>query len=285
MKTWMVTGLHDPKWLGNILSNYERQTHPSKGLILVENGQGIDATSPEKGDRVSVILRSEPGPAQPLNAALAWLRSHASPDDWFAKCDSDDYYGPSYLDSIQEAVKSEADYAGRPDLFIKTQSGHLWLASRNLRGFCDEVANGPTLCARVASSEDFPVVQYWGEDSLWCSSMQEKGNRFYALAPEGMCYQRWSDNAHTWPCTDIEIIAGCSVPIWDLGLWNPDVVDGLVPRPQGVRVEAPPLTLENSMSTRVLMESLSPEMRTALEAGPVALSELMQRTLPKGEQV
>lgn len=277
MITWMVTGLHDPRWLGNILDNYQRQTHPSKGLILVENGSGLGVTVGAQLPEEVVVLHSCRGPAQPLNAALQWLRTNA-PDDWFAKCDSDDYYGPKYLESIQEAVLAGADYAGRPDLYIKTQSGHLWLAERNLRGFCDEVANGPTLAARVTSAEDFPEVQYWGEDSLWCSRMRELGNRFYALPPEHMAYQRWSDNAHTWPCTDIEIIAGCSVPIFDFGEWNPDVVDGLVPRPEGARVEAPALTLENSMSTRVLMENLSPEMRSSLEAGPVALSEYMQRT-------
>jgi hypothetical protein len=256
----MVTGLHDARWLRNAVDNFERQRREwfaqARGLILIENGNGLGVTDGTQLPAGTVVLRSDTGAAQPLNAALSWLRTNTSPDDWFCKCDSDDYYGPQYLESIHEAVQFEADYAGRCDMYIRTQSGHLWYQEQGLRGFCEGLANGPTLCARVSSAEDFPEVQYWGEDTLWCARMKELGNRFYALPPEHMCYQRWHDNEHAWPCTDTEIIAGCSVPFWDLGLWDSDIVDRVISRPKGTRIVAPPLTLETSMPYRILMEQL-----------------------------
>ena len=263
MKTWMVTGIHNLRWLPNAIANFDRQSrNQERGIILIENGSGIGVTDGVKLPAGTVVLRSDVGAAQPLNAALSWLRYHA-PDDWFCKCDSDDYYGPQYLESVHEAIQFEADYAGRCDMYIRTQSGHLWYQEQGHRGFCDAIANGPTLCARVSSAEDFPEVQYWGEDTLWCQRMHELGHRFYALPPEHMCYQRWNDNEHTWPCTDEEIIAGCSVPFWDLGQLSTDVIDGIVTRPKGTRIQAPTLTLDNSMPFRILMTQLKDQENAA----------------------
>ena len=254
MKTWMVTGLHDRRWLENTLANFARQTRSDKRLIIVENGKGLGCAADCIGLPGVTVLHSEPGAAQPLNTALGWLREHASPDDWFAKCDADDAYFSGYLDSIQEAVDAGADYCGRCDLFIRTQSGHLWYQEQGLRGFCNGVANGPTLCARIGTAMEFEIVERWGEDLLWQHAMQQAGRRFYALPPEGMAYQRWPDNAHTWPCTDDELIEGCTVPTYDLGLYNTDIVDGIVPRPKGTLLEPVPFT--GGMPMRILREQL-----------------------------
>jgi len=126
MKTWMVTGCHDRRWLDNVVANYARQTRVDKHLIIVENGGGIGAALDCVALPGVVVLQSEPGPAQPLNAALAWLREHASPADWFCKADSDDYYGPGYLESIQPAIDEGLDYAGRSSLYIRTTEDRLW---------------------------------------------------------------------------------------------------------------------------------------------------------------
>lgn len=281
MTTWMITGLHDPKWFCNAVENYLRQDYPDKGLVLVENGEGIGVGTYKFDYRKHgiVVIRSEPGTSAPLNAALDWMRSNASLDDWWCKCDADDYYGPGYLSSIQEAIEAGADYAGRCDMYIRTMAGRLWLQERNLRGFCDDIANGPTLAACLRLSGDFPEVDSWGEDTLWCQEMQKQGRRFYALPPEHMCYQRWPDNNHAWPCTDDELRTGCSVPFLDLGPWNLDIVNGVVPHPEGVRLEPPPVELDNLMAVRVLRENLAPDIREALEAGPVALGQFMHERM------
>jgi len=248
---WMVTGLHNPRWLPNILANYERQTHPSKGLIIVENGAGIGATHPERGDRVSVILRSDPGPAQPLNAALAWLRSHAKADDWFCKADSDDYYGPGYLSSLLPAIKSGAAYCGRASLYIRTTEDRLWYVEGEPNA---HLFHGPTLAGRVSSALDFPVVTDWGEDEAWCKAMYRDGRMPFTLPPEHFCYQRWADYEHTWPCTDYEIRTSWDAPFLDLGPFDPEIVNGSKPRPSGFDIGVAELTPETFMPFRILQQ-------------------------------
>jgi len=72
---WMITGLHEHRWLNSVVSNYARQTHASKGLVIVENGKGLGCAADCVGLPGVVVLQSEPGPAQPLNVALDWLRA------------------------------------------------------------------------------------------------------------------------------------------------------------------------------------------------------------------
>ena len=248
MKLWMVTGLHNPRWAINVRENFERQQFANRALIVVKNGAGRDASID-----ADIILQSEQGPAQPFNEALAWLRINASSNDWFCKCDADDYYGPYYLDSIELAADSGVDYAGRASLYIKTTKGRLWFAEAK-QG--THVFHGPTLAGRIGSSCDFPVTHDWGEDAAWCELMYAAGRSCYRLLPEHFCYQRWDDYAHTWPCTDFEIRTSWMTQFNDLGSLDLSIVNGEQIRPTGTLLEMPPITIDNLMAVRVLKERL-----------------------------
>ena len=267
MTIWMISGLHDSRWLENIVDNYARQTYEEKNLVLIENGNGLGRAADDarlvggddSHDRVEgvVVMQSGPGPAQPLNAALLWLRTHAAPNDWFAKCDSDDYYGPEYLNSITRAIEAGADYAGRSSLYIRTTDNRLWYVEGNPDAY---VFHGPTIAGKITSSCDFPVVNDWGEDAEWCLQMRAAGRVPCVLPAEGVCYQRWGNYCHTWPCTDFEIRTSWSATFHDLGEFDRDVVDGKKLKPLGVTLEAPEFSVENSMAVRVLMEKLGREV-------------------------
>jgi glycosyltransferase involved in cell wall biosynthesis len=197
-------------------------------------------------------LVSQRGPAQPLNAALAWLRENADGKDWFAKCDSDDYYGPGYLDSITEA--SGADYAGRSSLYIKTMDNHLWF----VEGKPDvHVFHGPTIAARIGAALDFPIVRDWGEDAEFCLAMHNAGRKAFVLPPEGVCYQRHGNYKHTWPCSDHEIQTSWNAEFHDLGPLDLDIVNGIKPRPRGTSLGVAEFTIESSMAVRILMEKVA----------------------------
>jgi glycosyltransferase involved in cell wall biosynthesis len=252
MKTWMVTGCHDRRWLDNVVANYARQTRVDKHLIIVENGGGIGAALDCVALPGVVVLQSEPGPAQPLNAALAWLREHASPADWFCKADSDDYYGPGYLESIQPAIDEGLDYAGRSSLYIRTTEDRLWY----VEGKPAHVFHGPTIAARIGSALDFPLVRDWGEDAEWCLVMQRAGKSCVTLPPEHVCYQRHAGHAHTWPVSDLELRGAWPVEFIDLGPFDARVVDGTIPRPPGTSLGVEPLSPETFMPFRVLREQL-----------------------------
>jgi glycosyltransferase involved in cell wall biosynthesis len=252
---WMVSGLHDPRWLSNILENYGRQVGSKKGLIIVENGIGIGTCNRPFLPKNVIVLVSECGPAQPLNVALSWLRENGDPSDWFCKCDSDDYYGPGYLKSIKKA--SRADYAGRSSLYIKTMENRLWY----IEGKSDVYFfHGPTIAGRISSALDFPVVRDWGEDADWCMAMKNAGRKAYTLPPEGVCYQRHGNYKHTWPCTDYEIRTSWNAEFTDLGPLDLDIVNGIKPRPKGKSLGIEQFNNDNSMSMRILKEKLA-EMR------------------------
>jgi hypothetical protein len=267
---WMVSGAHNPGWLDNVVTNYARQTRTDKRLIIVENGNGLGCATDCVGLPGVVVLQSEPGPAQPLNAALAWLRVNASPDDWFCKCDADDYYGPRYLESIEVAVAAGVDYAGRSSLYIRTTENRLWY----VEGKPDvHVFHGPTLAARIGSAVEFPVVKDWGEDAEWCLAMHQAGKSCVTLPPEHCCYQRHADTAHAWPVSDLELRGAWDVEFFDLGPFDVDVVNGTKSRPLGMSLGVEPMSPDTFMPIRVLREKLG----FAPTADPRPVSEPLGR--------
>lgn len=246
MTLWMVTGLHDERWSMNVTANYARQTYEQKRLIIVENG-GASAAG-FVGLPGVVVLASERGPAQPLNVALEWLRENAATDDWFAKCDADDYYGPGYLASMS---RIDADYCGRASLYIRNTEGRLWYVEGEAGG---HLFHGPTLAAPIRSALDFPITPDWGEDAAWCRAMHEAGRTAGTVAPEGFCYQRWPTYRHTWPCTDLELRTSWEAEFIDLGPIDYDIVNGVRPRPRGTSLGVAELTSDNFMPFRQLRE-------------------------------
>lgn len=245
----MISGLHDPRWLNNILANYERQEYPHRQLIIVENGKGIGATKGICLPSGTIVLTSESGPSQPMNVALKFLKERKRYKDWFCKCDSDDYYGPQYLKQISKASK-QGDYIGRKSLYIKTTDNHLWYAESNSA----HTFHGPTIAARVGSSVQFPLVNGWGEDAEWCMKMYNSGKSPVTIPAEGMCYQRWHGYNHTWPCTDFELRTLWQVEFYDLGDVDFDIINGIKERPLGNILDVPEVDALNFMPFRILKE-------------------------------
>jgi hypothetical protein len=219
-----------------------------KRLILVFNGASHNF---ERAHDI-VVLNSERGPAQYMNAALGWLRENAPPTDWFAKCDSDDYYGPRYLESVADSEQFGADYSGCNSAYIKPMAGGLWFVN----GHSDSMFHGPTLAARIGTALPFPHVDDWGEDELWSANMVRECRQPLVRAPEGFCYQRWTDNEHTWPCTDSELLRAWALPFSDLGAFNLRVVNGDIARPTGTPVGSPDTDINDFMAIRVLKEKI-----------------------------
>jgi hypothetical protein len=248
---WMISGLADPRWLPNILDNYNRQKYKYKKLIIVENGNGIGSTKNVKLPINITILTSNHGPSQSINAGISFVRSNGNDNDWFCKCDSDDYYGPDYLSQIKKASKSGADYVGRGSLYIKSTDNTLWYIGCSNNNY---IFHGPTLAANVKNAIDFPLVKNWGEDEAWCKEMHKLGRKSLALPAEGFCYQRWSDYQHTWPCTDLEIRTIWQVEVLDLGKLDFDIVNGKKTRPNGTVLEPPTIDYTNFMPLRLLRE-------------------------------
>jgi hypothetical protein len=245
---YLISGLHDIRWLDNILANYKRQLFPCK-LLIVENGTGLGATS-HIDDADIYVTRSDTGVSNYINAGLTLLKAISSPGDWFCKFDSDDYYGPEYVSQIASQTLGDSDYAGRNSLYIKTKSNHLWY----LEGTSTSVFHGPTLAGRISTVLYFRQVTEWGEDAKWCHDMNSAGYRASIIRPEGFCYQRWDDYSHIWPCSDLELRTSWLRPILDLGNFDLEIVNGHKSKSSGIILDVPEITPDTFMPFRIIKE-------------------------------
>jgi hypothetical protein len=260
MTIWMVVGLHKRRWQENVLRNFRRQVHADKRLVIVLNGEYADIDYDGEYTNWMSLHRSGSDPAQVMNCALNHLRENADHDDWFCKCDADDYYGPLYLQHVAE--NTLADYSGLKSVYVKSQDNKLWFAEGNAR---TAIVHGPTIAARVGTALRFKEGLDWGEDTLWCQEMQAAGREHSIRPSDGFCYQRWAGYSHTWPCTDEELLAAWPIPMYELGEFDEEVVDGLKPHRYSKVLEARELTLNNSMPYRVLMERMNGKAESHVE--------------------
>lgn len=249
MTIWMITGLHKPRWTESVLRNFSRQTYTDKRLIVVFNGECAEMPINSWFSNVH-LLRSSADPAAVMNVALHELRYQAEPTDWFCKCDADDYYGPDYLQRVSE--HTDADYSGIKSVYVKSQDGTLWFAAGNAT---TTIVHGPTIAGRIGSALNFTEGLDWGEDTLWCQQMEMAG-RSCAIRPwSGFCYQRWPNYEHTWPCTDEELIAAWPIPMYELGAFDENVINGITPHKHSKALKAREGN-ECSMPIRILLQRL-----------------------------
>jgi hypothetical protein len=94
----VICKAHKRKWLDNIITNFENQTHQDKEILFVFNGELENYEVPNPGNVIQ--LRSKSNMLGVLdNIALNWMRQNQR--KIYAIFDSDDWYGESYLsDSI-----------------------------------------------------------------------------------------------------------------------------------------------------------------------------------------
>jgi hypothetical protein len=250
---YCIAGLHDPRWLKNILSNYKRQRYTKKGLIIVENGDAIGSVDQAILPEEVIVIKSEKGPAQAMNAGLEFLKTRANSNSWFCKFDSDDWYGAKYLTTINTAIKAGVDYCGRSSLYIKPSSGKkLWYVKSTQQM---TIFHGPTIAGKISSAVMFPEVKDWGEDEQWCIEMTKAGRSCITLEPEHFLYQRHADYTHTWPCRDDEIRTSWQTPFQEMN-FDIDIVTGKKPR-LGKMLDVPEFSLDNFMPFRLLREQAS----------------------------
>lgn len=249
MTIWMVVGVHKERWWSNVIQNFRRQSFRDKGLIIVLNGECREI--PSVVVQGAFVTNSNADPASVMNRAIEWLGMNASPDDWFCKCDADDYYGPQYLQHVAE--HTDCDFSGLHSIYVKSQDNRLWFADGNAR---TSIVHGPTIAARISTASLFHEGLDWGEDTVWCQRMRDSGKRCSIRPPDNFCYQRWAGYQHTWPCTDEELLAAWPIPMYEIGHFDEDVVNGTKPHKYSRLLEEREFNLSNSMPVRILLSRL-----------------------------
>jgi len=142
MTAWLVTGIDSAAWVGNVLANALRQTVHDLRLVAVRNGNGLASDAGALLDAGAIVIESEHGCAEYVNAGIAEVRRHAAPSDLFLKFDADDYYGPRYVERALAAAEPGVAVC-QTAIFVRMPGGELWSVTwpSGITG----VRQGPTL--------------------------------------------------------------------------------------------------------------------------------------------
>jgi cellulose synthase/poly-beta-1,6-N-acetylglucosamine synthase-like glycosyltransferase len=195
--------------MDNIFSNYERQSHQPKEMILILNNCDTDIEKWKeaaiKYPNVKIFkLEGKITIGSSMNFAVEQTQY-----EFIANFDHDDYYGPLYLtDFINAANRIDAGLFGKRTHFTYIQAESL-LALRHLNmeyRYVDFV-DGPTIFFKKAI---FEKVKYIDSDFADCQlsfDCQRNGIKIYSVNKENFCYIRSSnENTHTWKIDDTEFL-------------------------------------------------------------------------------
>jgi hypothetical protein len=249
VKLWCITGLHGPNWINNTRENFQRCKLSNARHIIVENGKGVGLW-PEPLEH-EVVIQSKPGAAQYINAGIDYIRKHGTPDDWFVKFDSDDFYGEQRLQQILDLAEQGAMAVGATDIYVKTESDKIMrIDAGTIVGepmHRPHMPHGPTLAAKMSVTLPFPYPkEAWGEDAYWVEAMRDAGYEFWALPLEGFAYVRHRAGTHTFPVPEDYLRHVWRVDVFDAGPWDIDVIEGRKKPPSLMDIPHEPMKMHDA---------------------------------------
>ena len=257
-----------PSFLKNVIRNFRRQTYQEKKLIVVENGDAVGACT-AVGFEPDVLLRSEPHQSHAKNAALRWIRQNGG--GWFSTFDDDDYYGPNYLQEVEDS-RVFGDIVVKHDHFVLGIDNRLRLFEQGCRNQEHREGHGATISARADECPDFLDTGVIGEDHRWISEYRDSGAKLWVSSPHHYAVVRHSNN--TWKIQDdsyqrrLHFASDGACKIWDYGEFRPSLYAVINGQEPGSRERVIP---------GELLETDSPVMNHILSHSPPL--DVLARTL------
>jgi len=193
MKIWIISPVGSDKHIKNLIDNYNRQEYSDKGLIVVENGEGLGACS-KYGFKPDFIIRSNP-PNQAIAKNLGVQMVRKNNGEFWTTFDDDDYYSPLYLNELA-TVAPKADIIGKQWNWVEFDSG-LFLFRENSHNQYALDVQGPTISAWTAVTIPFRENMMISEDIQFCKDMVSAGARVYRSSIKHFCYNR-KKGVHRW---------------------------------------------------------------------------------------
>jgi len=210
----VVALLSRPRFLLDVLANFERQTHPDKLLVIVENGPGLGACRALGGGGYSVTT-SEPDRSCARNVGIEHLRELGI--EHFAFFEDDDVYLPGYL-AEHWANRERADILGKICFVLehwptRERADSRWLLhseweTRQLElvgpypGYLMAGPVGSTIFGRVDRALPWPEpCPAYAEELDWCTDMLRARRTVRATSREHFVRRRFDgpDHGHATP--------------------------------------------------------------------------------------
>jgi hypothetical protein len=201
----IIVPFSKPEFKNNTIENFKRQIYKDKKLIIIENGDGVDSFR----DSEYIILSSGKHQSLAKNEGIDWIKKNGG--GWWTVFDSDDYYGPNYLEEISQNL-NKSEVIGKHDRFIKTENDKLVLTYNLCENNYSSSIQGPTITARAEECcyfeevyDSFGKPVSW-DDSLFIKKMTQMGARIYSTSRYNFIQCRYKDAQHVWKITSNEII-------------------------------------------------------------------------------
>lgn len=200
-----------PRFLAQVASMMNAQTHPSVRLIFVAHGDGFDLEKVKAAfdRRLEATVLHLPGQDSVLADGLN-LAIDRSTTPLLAKIDDDDHYGPDYLADAALAFNySEAGLVGKGSYFCfveRTNQMALRFPSKHYR--YTKLVHGGTLVwdRRRTGEQRFERVRQ-GTDTAFLKALQERAVPILSTDPFNFVHVRYADSAqHTWHIDDDEFL-------------------------------------------------------------------------------
>lgn len=194
MKPVVIVPFHDPKWLGNTEANLARQTVQAR-VVFVTNGKAAGFESARWQ-----TMPSGNSHAEAVNAGVAWARVSWRDFSHAVLFDSDDYYGPHYLEQTLRHLEA-ADFVGKRAVYTKfTDEPGIYRFEREGRSL---------LFATIGFeiSKFVPVQNVHNNCRDWTDRMAAAGHVGADTGAEHYLYFRHGDNAH-WRSPNVFVKRG-----------------------------------------------------------------------------
>ena len=236
---YLIVPFSKPKFLKNVIENFNQQTYKNKKLIIVENGDGI-GTCKDSGFKPDVLLKSDPHQSYARNEAVNWIKSNGG--GMCANFDDDDYYGPEYISEIMNN-RNKADIIGKYNFYLRNTANRLVLFEGVASNEKSKIMHGATIATMADKMPEYRNTGRWGEDWDLIERMFNMGNDAYVTSKNNFMVRRFASN-HTWKVTDDQMIQTIyqglgsrrkSLIIKDFGPENDktlDIVNGNIKEPK-----------------------------------------------------
>ncbi|MCL6570410.1 MAG: glycosyltransferase [Bacillus sp. (in: Bacteria)] len=194
--------------IDNVFNNFQLQTWQDKELIIILNKDSMDIDrwikKAKKYNNVQVYqLHQKATLGDCLNFGV--MKSN---DDFIAKFDDDDYYGPDYIKSAMDAFKdNNISIIGKSSYYIYFKNKKALIHVSGTENSITDTVAGATLMFR---RDVFHYVRFEkvnrAEDYFFIDECKKKGLNVYSTDHHHFAVIRQDSEKHTWKISDEELM-------------------------------------------------------------------------------
>ncbi len=190
-----------PRLLAVALGCYQRQTYPNRELVVVDDGEAAPADESAIAAVGGRLIRVEAG--TPLGTKLNH-GARAANGLFCQKMDDDDWYAPSFVETMVRSVHESWTVVRRPTLAVLMGFLFFDVARWEIRRSTPENAPGATLFFERELWEEHPFRGVPRDEDVWfyMDQLRHGGACVTVDAPETFLAVRHGgsqrDRGHTW---------------------------------------------------------------------------------------